>query len=290
MIDYATPETAPQILEMWKICFGDSKPYIDIYFREKYKNENTLIYFEGKKALASLQLLFYNFTFCGTEIPVAYISGACTLPKARKKGYMAELLKKTFHEITKRKIPLSILVPQEHWLLLFYDKYGYAQTFDEGQKLPNLKELIDRYPDDLYGAYEEFDSLFRDREMVVQKTFDDFRVVVEESAGYDYPVKKSLTGMTRVIDARTMLELFAKRYPEKSFSIEVTDSILSQNNLFLMVQNGVISETKAKLPLHLTLTIYDLAQALLGYRTSKKEKLFKGVFPEHRAQMHFMLE
>ncbi|MDD3355880.1 MAG: sterol carrier protein domain-containing protein, partial [Dysgonamonadaceae bacterium] len=90
--------------------------------------------------------------------------------------------------------------------------------------------------------------------------------------------------------ARTMLELFAKRYPEKSFSIEVTDSILSQNNLFLMVQNGVISETKAKLPLHLTLTIYDLAQALLGYRTSKKEKLFKGVFPEHRAQMHFMLE
>jgi len=87
-----------------------------------------------------------------------------------------------------------------------------------------------------------------------------------------------------------MLELFAKRYPEKSFSIEVTDSILSQNNLFLMVQNGVISETKTKLPLHLTLTIYDLAQALLGYHTSKKEKLFKGVFPEHRAQMHFMLE
>lgn len=290
MIQYITPKTEPQIPEMWRTCFGDSQPYFDIYFREKYKNENTLAYFEGDKAVASLQLLFYNFTYCGVEIPVAYISGACTLPEARKKGYMAELLKRTFHEIAKKDIPLTILVPQEPWLLRFYDKYGYAQTFDEGKELPGLKELISRHPNDLHGAYKEFDALFRNKEMVVQKTFDDFRVVVEESAGYNYPEKKSLTGMTRVIDAKTMLELFAERYPEKSFSIEVTDPILSQNNLFLKVQDGTISEAKSKLAVHLTLTIYDLAQALLGYRTSKKGKLFKGVFPEHQPEMHYMLE
>lgn len=290
MIHYITPKTEPQILEMWRICFGDSQPYFDIYFREKYKNENTLAYFDGDKAVASLQLLFYNFTYCGIEIPVAYISGACTLPKARKKGYMAELLVRTFHEIDKRDIPLTILVPQEPWLLHFYDKYGYAQTFDEGKELPHLKEIINRHPSNLAAAYEEFDALFRGREMVVQKTFDDFRVVVEESAGYGYPVKKSLTGMTRVIDAKTMLEIFAKRYPHKSFSIEVTDSILPQNNLFLRIKDGTVTEAQSKLPVHLTLTIYNLAQALLGYRTSKKEKLFKGVFPEHRPEMHFMLE
>lgn len=290
MIQYITPKTQPQILEMWKVCFGDTQPYTDIYFREKYRNENTLAYFVGDKAVASLQLLPYNFTYCDTEIKIAYISGACTLPKARKKGYMADLLKKTFHELEKREIPLSLLVPEEEWLIRFYNKYGYAQTFDKGRDLLSLNELIKLYPNNLSAAYKEFDSLFRNQEMTVQKTFDDFRAILEEAGGYDFPPKKSLTGMARVIDARKMLELFAEKYPDKSFSIEVTDDILTQNNLFLSVDNGRVSDTISKLSTHLNLTIYDLAQALLGYHTSDKQYLFKGVFPEHQPQMHFMME
>ena len=290
MIRYITPNTRHQILEMWRVCFGDSQPYYDIYFRERYKDENTLAYFVGDKVVASLQLLRYSFTYCGTEIPVDYISGACTLPEARKKGYMGALLKRTFHEIAKGNTPLSLLVPEESWLLSFYYKYGYAQTFDAGADLPSLKDLIKRHSNDLPEAYNEFDSLFRNQEMTVQKTYDDFRIVVEETAGYNFPIKKSLTGMARVIDARLMLELFAKRYPEKSFSIEVNDNILSENNLFLAIDNGKISHIKDKYEVHLQLDISDLAQALLGYHTSEKEELLKGVFPEFQPQIHFMME
>ncbi len=290
MIEYITPQTRSQILEMWRVCFGNSQPYFDIYFREKYSDENTLAYFEGDKVVASLQLLYYNFTFCGVEIPIAYISGACTLPQARKKGYMEALLKRTFHELAKKNIPLSLLVPEENWLLAFYDKYGYAQTFDAGIYLPSLEELMKRHSDNLSAAYKEFDSWFRNQEMTVQKTFDDFRIVVEEAAGYDYQAKKSLDGMARVINARLLLDLFAKKNPEKSFSVEITDAILTQNNLFLAVRNGKVLDTDAKLPIHLSLTIYDLAQALLGYQTSKKQTLFKNIFPEHHPQMHFMME
>ncbi len=290
MIQYATPETRDQILEMWKVCFGDTQPYIDIYFREKYKNENTLVYFEEDKAVASLQLLFYNFTYCGKEIPIAYISGACTLPEARKKGYMAELLKRAFFELEKRDVPLSVLVPQESWLLHFYSKYGYAQTFDVGHELLSLEELLTRHANNLNEAYKEFDGLFRNEEMTVQKTYDDFRVIMEETAAYDFPQKKSLTGMARVIDARMMLDLFASYYPEKSFSIDITDPILKKNNLFVSIHHGVVSEIESKLPDHLVLTIYDLAQALLGYHTSEKEELLNDAFPEHETQMHFMLE
>ena len=290
MIQYATSETSDQILEMWRVCFGDSQPYFDIYFREKYSNKNTLAYFEDNKAVASLQLLSYNFTYCDTEIPIAYISGACTLPEARKKGYMAALLIRTFHELVKRNTPISILVPEEEWLLTFYSKYGYAQTFDSGADLLLLDELMKRHSDSLPAAYREFDSMFRDKEMTVQKTFDDFRVIVEEAAGYNFPPKKSLTGMARIVDAPLMLKLFANKYPEKVFSLEVTDEILTQNNLFLSIQEGKVLETKSKLPIHLNLTIFDLAQALLGYHTSEKQELFKDIFPEHQAQMHFMME
>lgn len=290
MIEYITPETRPQILEMWRVCFGDSQPYFDIYFKEKYSDENTLAYFEGNKVVASLQLLHYNFTFCGAEIPIAYISGACTLPQARKKGYMETLLKRTFHELEKRNIPLSLLVPEEDWLLAFYAKYGYAQTFDAGSDLPCLQELMKRHLDNLPAAYNEFDSFFRKQEMTVQKTFEDFRVVVEEAAGYDFQPKKSLVGMARVIDARLMIELFAKKHPEKLFSVAITDDILPQNNLLLSVRNGKVIDTDTKLSTHLSLTIYDLAQGLLGYHTSDKQSLFKDIFPEHQPQMHFMLE
>lgn len=290
MIQYATSKTQDQIHRMWKICFGDTQPYTEIYFREKYKNENTLVYFEGDKAVASLQLLFYNFTYCGTEIPVAYISGACTLPEARKKGYMAELLKRTFEELTKKDISLSILVPQEPWLLNFYDKYGYAQTFDEGKKIVSLQELIKKHSNSLPFAYAEFDGFFRDKEMTVQKTYNDFRVIAEEAASYDYPEKESLIGMARIIDARFLIDLFVKKYPDKSFSIKISDEILSQNNLFLTIQDGTLVDSDSKLPIHLNLMIYDLAQALLGYHTTERKELFKGVFPEHAPQMHFMLE
>ena len=290
MIEYITSQTRPQILEMWRVCFGDSQPYFDIYFREKYSDENTLAYFEGDKAVASLQLLHYKFTFYGTEIPIAYISGACTLPEARKKGYMEALLKRTFHELEKRNIPLSLLVPEEEWLLTFYKKYGYAQTFDAGADVLSLDELMKRHSDNLPSAYKEFDSFFRDKEMTVQKTFDDFRVVVKEAAGYDFQPIKSLAGMARVIDARLLLGLFANKYPDRSFSVEITDAILTQNNLFLALQNGKVLDADAKLATHLSLTIYDLAQALLGYQTFEKQSLFKNIFPEQHPQMHFMME
>ena len=290
MIRYITPDTRPQIFDMWRVCFGDSQPYFDIYFRERYSDENTLAYFIGNKAVASLQLLHYKFTYCGAEIPIAYISGACTLPEARKKGYMEALLKQAFIEIAKRDVPLSLLVPEEDWLLGFYSKYGYAQTFDAGQNLVALDELMNRHSNNLLEAYNEFDALFREEEMTVQKTFNDFRVVVEEAAGYNFPTKKSLTGMARVIDARLMLELFAKQYEDKSFSIEITDDFLPNNNLFLSISNGVVSFDSVKQSAHLRLTISELAQALLGYHTSEKEKLFKGVFPEHQPQIHFMME
>lgn len=290
MIQYITPNTRSQILDMWKICFGDSQPYFDIYFRERYSDENTLAYLEGSKVVASLQLLYYNFTFGNTEIPIAYISGACTLPQARKKGYMAELLKHTFHEIHTKDIPLSLLVPEEEWLLQFYNKYGYAQTFDAGQKLPSLDELMKKHSNNLLSAYQEFDNIFRDQEMTVQKTFDDFRIVVEESAGYNHPIKKSLTGMTRVIDARKMLRLFAEKYPNKKFSIEVTDDILQHNNFIFSIYNGQMADTDTKLSTHLKLNIAQLAQGLLGYHTSENEDLFKNVFPQHQPQIHFMME
>lgn len=291
MIQFANDTTKQQVWDMWKTVFGDPDDYMEIYFRHKYRNDQTLLYMEGNKAVASLQMLPYQFTFCGTEIPVIYLSGVSTLPEARKKGYARELLLRSFEEARKKCVPLMLLVPQEEWLLQFYSKYGFARTFDAGVEiLPSLEKFARQYPGSLHAAYLEFDALFRQKDMTVQKTFDDFCAMVEEAALFGFPPKKNLMGMARVIDARRLCSLFASRYRRNSFSVIVRDNLLRENNGAFTISGGIAdTHNPATQPL-LHADVRELAQLLLGYRTSVLEEPFCLLFPEKQPGIHFMLE
>jgi len=291
MITFADDSTMQEVWEMWKTCFGDPDDYMEIYFRHKYRNENTLLYVDEGKAVASLQMLPYQFTFCGAEVPVLYLSGVCTLPQARKKGFMHQLLLRSFAVAAGRDIPLMLLVPQEEWLLQFYDKYGFAQTFDAGtEQLPSLRELTDTHPGDLHAAYRAFNTIYRQSDVTLQKTFDDFRAMIEEAKLYDFPPKKSLRGMTRVIDAERMLSLFADRYEEKIFSTHLQDELLLDNNDQFSLSGGIARRTILPEEPCLSVDIRELTQLLFGYHTSAREEPLRSLFPEKIPQMHFMLE
>lgn len=99
MIQFANEHTMPLVRLMWKTCFGDADDFLDILFKYKYRNENTLIYFDGDKAVASLQMLPYTMTFYGEEIPFAYLAGLCTLPEYRRRGYMDQLIHRAHYVI-----------------------------------------------------------------------------------------------------------------------------------------------------------------------------------------------
>lgn len=319
MIQFADETTRPQVRKMWKTVFGDPDDYVELYFRHKYRDENTLLYMEDGKAVASLQMLLYRFTFCGTEIPTLYLSGVSTLPEYRKRGYVRQLLMKSFEEAAHRDVSLILLVPQEEWLVKFYERYGFIQTFDAGtEELPSLKKMTGKYPGDLHGAFRDFNMLFGQRDMTVQKSFDDFRAMVEEAALYDFPAKKSLIGMARIINAERLLSLFADRYGQKSFSMNVHDELVENNNALFTVVGGKVERKfpvdrsglpdREETPLDkknapqtggwdssnvepiLTADIRELAQLLLGYHTSEKGEPLSTLFPEKQPQMHFMLE
>jgi len=291
MITFADDTTKQEVWDMWKICFSDPDDYMEIYFRHKYRNENTLLYLDEGKAVASLQMLPYQFTFCGAEIPVIYLSGLCTLPGARRKGFMQQLLLQSFDEAVRRGIPLMLLVPQEEWLLQFYDKFGFAHTFDSGtEPLPSLKELTDASPADLHAAFRAFSTIYRQNDMTLQKSYDDFLAMIEEAELYDYPAKRELRGMARVIDAERLLSLFAERYEDKIFSTLVQDALLNDNNHLFTLTGGTAFRAAHPGEPFFNLDIRALAQLLMGYHTSAKEEPLRSIFPEKRAQMHFMLE
>lgn len=289
MIHYADNTTRQQVYDMWKTVFGDSDEYMEIYFREKYRNENTLIYFESGKAVSSLQMLPFDFSFHGSEIPVAYFSGLCTLPEARQKGFMGSLIKKSFGEMDEKGIPLAILVPQDKTVMKFYRQFGFTQTFNAGIPLPNLQKIMVE-SENLPNAYEIFDSFFRQRDMTVQKTPDDFRAIVEEAALFDFPVKKSLMGMSRITDVEKLLIIFAKKYPQIKVSVKVSDPIIGKNNAVFAIKNGSVSKSSKKETTHFYVEIDALTQLLLGYKTSEFSNDYRLVFPEKQPLIGFMME
>lgn len=298
MIRFADETTRSQVWQMWKRVFGDSDEYMQLYFRHKYRDENTLIYIEDSKVVASLQMLPYQFTFCGEEIPVIYLSGVSTLPEYRRRGHVRQLMLRCFLEAEIRNVPLVLLVPQGEWLLQFYNRFGFAQTFDAGgNPLPSLEELIEKYSGDLRKAFSQFDTLFRNEDMTIQKSFEDFKVIVEEASLFRFPAVHSLIGMSRVIDAGQLLSLFANRYQDRTFLINVNDDILKRNNTQYAVAHGRVEKLSVLLKqgfqseaLQFTVDVKELAQLLLGYHTSAKPEPFRSIFPEKRPQMHFMLE
>ena len=114
-----------EVIRLWKDCFEDTEEFIQLYFERKYKGENTLLYriVEGE-ALGALQMLPYPMTYAGSCIDISYISGACTIAKARNEGIMKRLLLRAFEEMGKRNVVMSTLIPQEAWLFDYYRRLG----------------------------------------------------------------------------------------------------------------------------------------------------------------------
>ena len=121
-IAFATQDDTGALWEMWKICFGDDDSYINAYFKNVYRPENTLIAWENDVRLGSLQMLPHTFYIDGTAHRSMYIGGVCVLPAYRKRGIASELMHFAETHMISRGIELSFLVP---FSFSFYEKLGY---------------------------------------------------------------------------------------------------------------------------------------------------------------------
>jgi len=274
---------------MWKTCFDDTDEFIDLYFSEKYKNENTLVYMQGNEVVASLQMLPYQFTFYGDEIPIAYISGACTLPTFRGKGLMSKLLIEAFSLMQKGNIPLSVLIPAEKWLYDYYSRYGYEKVFDEDSIEIPLKKLLVEAKDDVGTAYSLFDQRYQQQDFCIQKTKSDFITIVKDAEIDNFPPKTNLSGMARIIDVSVLLSYFAQKNPNKSFTINIKDSLLEYNNNIYQIENGNVSishnETNS-----FSCTINEVCKLILGYRLNDFPPKISANFESQKPIMNLMLE
>ncbi|GAB6395292.1 MAG: GNAT family N-acetyltransferase [Bacteroidales bacterium] len=179
-----------QILNLWKTVFNDSEEFVRLYFDRVYKDENALTIERGGRIASALHMLPYTMTFCGEEIPVAYISGACTLPSEQSKGLMRKLLQQAFGEMAKRGAALTALIPAGKALFNYYRRQGYTEIFDYSLKEYTRRETIAPEPAWTIAPYTQqrpdkeiygyFIRKLRERQACMLHTCDDLAVILKD--------------------------------------------------------------------------------------------------------------
>lgn len=178
--------TTATLKELWKLCFNDSDEFIEMYFHLRCTPENTMLLHSEGQPIAMLQNLVYPLRLSGRSVTAGYISGACTHPGYRKKGYMEELLHRTFREMLRTQMPISFLIPANEKLFDYYAKLGYTKAFFRQTRIdtvpPQTESEVEitfstELTDEVYGYYHHHTE---PRNYFVRHTFADLQVVLED--------------------------------------------------------------------------------------------------------------
>ncbi len=149
MIKFADKSHIQNIIKLWDIAFPEDKKFNSYFFDNIFKTEYTLIMTEGSIVVSMLQMLPYKINGIGD---VTYIYGAATDPLYRGKGYMKNLLEKSFEYDIKTGRKGSILIPAEKSLFEFYKKVGYKTVFyNTTVKYTNTEEYKYKFRPALYN-------------------------------------------------------------------------------------------------------------------------------------------
>ncbi len=129
MIDFAAIKDIAALKQIWSVCFGDPGEYIDLFFSQRFKPEEALIYRESGRPVSVVYMLPLDIMAKGALRPSHYIYAAATLPEYRGRGLMRKLLNQAEIAARQKGQAYSVLVPGEQSLFAYYEKMGYRTAF-----------------------------------------------------------------------------------------------------------------------------------------------------------------
>jgi ribosomal protein S18 acetylase RimI-like enzyme len=116
--------------QIWKLCFGDDDAYIDSYFANRYKEDETLLLIADGEIVSMLTMIpVAVVTADGRTFPSAMQYAVATHPEYRGRGFVSRLMDFCDRHLKQNRIEMSVLVPAEERLFDFYGKRGYKRNF-----------------------------------------------------------------------------------------------------------------------------------------------------------------
>ena len=218
-----------QVIDLWRTCFGDPEPFIQLFFEQVYRDEYTLTLEQDGRVISALQILPYTLCYYGEMIPIGYICGVSTLPEERGKGYMKQLMAQAESELKSRGLALATLIPAEPWLFDYYARMGYTTAFDYAWKCYERRETADtptdlflqaeKLPDaDVSALHTYLDRKLRQRPICLLHTATDLKVNLIDfwqSGGGVFTLRdstKKILGMAFVLYEAETNELLIKEW------------------------------------------------------------------------------
>jgi predicted acetyltransferase len=189
MIQFGEDSYKESLKALWKQCFPqDTDDFIAFYFEKVYKHDETLIYLENRRPIASLQMIPYTIQTGATIHPSGYLSGVMTHPDYRGKGYMAKLLHAAFDAMKQKACDYTFLIPQEEWLTSVYAKFGFKQGYTVNGARCTIEDTspltVHRAPFTVnpspFTVYQNYHQLLMEKENVVLKTGQQFEYILED--------------------------------------------------------------------------------------------------------------
>ncbi len=115
---------------LWKVCFGDDDSYIDFYFSNKYKADETAVLLYNNEIAAMATMIPGKLVMpTGNSQGLAMLYAVATHPESQGKGFSTQIMEFCHKHLMEKGVDLSILVPAEESLFDFYSKRGYQEAF-----------------------------------------------------------------------------------------------------------------------------------------------------------------
>ena len=180
-----------------------------------------------------------------------------------------------------------------------HDEYDFG-VITEDLELFDNHLLVAKYGEDICGlafcylrngeifikdVFAESSAIFSDLITAAANIFDNetINIIIPPVPGQ----KTHKLGMARIIDAETMLRIYAMTHPKMKIEISIVDPILTHNNGTYYINNGILDK-KNSIGANVV-DIEQLTQALFGYNIENlPEKL--QAFNKQAAFMSLMLD
>lgn len=136
-----------QLAHLWREAFGDGERETALFFRNRWRPENSLVIEENGRVISALYLLPCQMETAGGRVQAHYIYGAATLQAFRGKGYMGALIEAAAKAGQARGDYASVLLPGEERLYEFYRRFGYRTVFGVEEITLTREEIFARCPE-----------------------------------------------------------------------------------------------------------------------------------------------
>lgn len=132
--------------ELWKLCFGDSDSYINFFYAERYKKDETAVLLHDQEISAMLTMIPVKIMIPDTQgLDSVMFYAIATHPNYQNRGFATQLIDFCNQYLRVNNKVCSILVPANKQLFDFYRKQGYKDGFYIRETL-FTRDMIDTLP------------------------------------------------------------------------------------------------------------------------------------------------